>query len=129
MRKRCFIIAILAAFCGGVLLALELNSRVLSVEEKRELVRENLLIEVKAKQEALPSFHSDQAELFFDEAIIRARVEGFDEDRLDSLVDAFQEGGPDSGLSGTMLASYASLGLAGVLFLVGFIIGPPKKAS
>ncbi|MBB81707.1 MAG: hypothetical protein CMN02_12100 [Roseibacillus sp.] len=33
---------------------------------------------------------------------------------------------PDSTL---LSVSYISFGLAGVLFLVGFIIGPPKKAS
>ena len=101
MRKRCFIIAILAAVCGGVAMwqaypsAEEIDTRK-GLEKSFGIIDElNLSIASREGRSYTPRPAQD----------------------------------PYAPNSTLLTTGWIAIGLAGVLFLVGFIIGPPKQES
>jgi len=105
MRKRCFIIAILAAVCGGVAVWQAYPSAE-AIENSRINQRSMLMLyeASMAARERNP-----------------ARYRGYTPSYPD--IDPYA---PNSTL---LTTGGIAIGLAGVLFLVGFIIGPPKQES
>ena len=119
MRKRCFIIAILAAVCGAVFFVLAFKDRTLSEKEKRDAIVRYYMSMPEIRAKSVMEQVLEETNIFL--------MLPKEEESLDALMDKFGLTDPIFEASGTMLASYASFGLAGVLLLVGFIIGPPKK--
>ena len=100
MRKRCFIIAAIALVVGGFFHWLSYPTEsIIFGRESLNRVRENL------NEKRTQRGHHLYGTAF------------------DEYVDPYERDSTD------LVISYVSFGLAGVLLLLGFIIGPPKEGA